>query len=237
MNKNILKGYQKELKKINATRAQIKDMPREYDFRSNNRERLQAATPAERDAVLNELKQAAAERDAIKKENDRLTVKIKCLEHNAEIIFCREIYPLLTDVLKPYFGKSYGEKTAEKTRAEFKARYNMSFYFKDDREIVVIPLTECGYSFGRSYSVHASYNTPFLTPDNKLNDLTTIELTTYKRPYIENVNKHVNDLFKAYDAAKKAFETFENKAAIYSALSVDGLQTINTYNPHFYGIL
>ena len=236
MNKNILKGYQKEIAKINKARAQIKELPREYDFRSNNRERLQAATPAERETILNEIRRDAAERDAIQKENEKTTVKIKCLEHNAEIIFCREIYPLLIDVLTPYFGKSYGEKTKEKTRNEFKNRYNMSFYFKDDREIVVILLTDAGYSY-KSYSVHAKYNTPFLTPDNKLNNLNAIELTTYKRPYIENVNKHVNDLFKAYDDAKTAYETFQNKAAIYSALYVDGLQDINTNCPHFYGII
>lgn len=237
MNKNILKGYQNELKKIEKTRAQIKDIPREYDFRDNCRERLQAATPAERDAVLNEIKTAAAERDAIKKENDRLTVKIKCLQHNAEIVFVREIYPLLTDVLKPYFGKSYGEKTREKTRNEFKARYNMAFYFKDDREIVIVPLNDAGFSYGRSYSIYSKYGTPFLTPDNKLNDLTACNLTTFKRPYIENVNKHVNDLFKAYENARKAFNAFETAAGIYNGLSVDGLQDINIYNPTFYGIL
>lgn len=235
MNKNILTGYQNELKKLNKARAQIKELPREYDFRSNNRERLQAATPAERETILNEIRRDAAERDAIIKENEKTTVKIKCLEHNAEIIFCREIYPLLIDVLTPYFGKSYGEKTKEKTRNEFKNRYNMSFYFKDDREIVVILLTDAGYSY-KSYSVHASYNTPFLT-DNRLNDFNNIELITYKRPYIENVNKHVNDLFKAYDAAKTAYENFKNKADIYGALSVDGLQDINTNCPHFYGII
>ena len=236
MNKNILKGYQKELTKISKARAQIKDIPREYDFRVSRRERIQAATPAERDAVLNEIRRETAERDAIIKENDTTRVKIKCLEHNAKIIFSREIFPLLIDVLTPYFGKSYGEKTAEKTRAEFKSRYNMTFYFKDAREIVIVLLTEAGYSY-TSYSIYARYNTPFLTVDNKLNDFNDIELITYCRPYIENVNKHVNDLFKAYDAAKTAFETFENKAAIYSALSVDGLQDINTTSPRFYGII
>lgn len=236
MNKNILKGYQKEIAKISKARAQIKDIPREYDFRSNNRERLQAATPAERDAVLNEIRRETAERDAIIKENDKTRVKIKCLEHNAKIIFAREIFPLLIDVLTPYFGKSYGEKTAEKTRAEFKTRYNMTFYFKDAREIVIVLLTEAGYSY-TSYSIYSKYETPFLTVDNKLNNFNDIELITYCRPYIENVNKHVNDLFKAYDAAKTAFETFKNKAAIYSVLSVDGLQDISTNCPHFYGIL
>ena len=113
----------------------------------------------------------------------------------------------------------------------------MTFYFKDDREIVIQPLSDAGYSFGRSYSIHAKHKTPFLTPDNKLNDLNAVELTTYKRPYIENVNKHVNDLFKAYDAAKTAYENFKNKAAIYNALSVDGLQDINIYDPHFGGII
>lgn len=235
MNKNILKGYQKELAKINKARAQIKEMPREYDFKSNNRERLQAATPAERETILNEIRRDAAERDAIKKENDKTTVKIKCLEHNAKLIFGREIYPLLIDVLTPYFGKSYGEKTKEKTQNEFKTRYNMTFYFKDAREIVIVLLTEAGYSY-KSYSIYASYNTPFLT-DNRLNDFNNIELITYCRPYIENVNKHVNDLFKAYDAAKTAYENFKNKADIYGALSVDGLQDINTNCPHFYGII
>lgn len=237
MNKNILKEYQKEIAKIKKARAQIKDLPREYDFKENCRNRLFATTPAERETILNEIRRDAAERDAIQKENEKTTVKIKCLEHNAEIIFCREIYPLLIDVLTPYFGKSYGEKTKEKARNEFKARYNMTFYFKDDREIVIVPLNDAGFSYGRSYSIHAKYNTPFLSPDNKLNNLNAIELTTYKRPYIENVNKHVNDLFKAYDDAKKAFETFENKVKIYSALAVDGLQDINTYNPHFNGII
>ena len=237
MKKNILKGYQNELKKIDKARAQIKEIPREYDFRSNNHSRFINATPAERDALINEIKKESAERDAIKAENDKTTVKIKCLQHNAEIVFCRECFPLLIDVLTPYFGKSYGEKTKEKTQTEFKTRYGMTFYFKDEREIVVIPLNDAGFSYGRSYSIHASYNTPFLTSDNRLNDLNTVETRTYKRPYIDNVNKHVNDLFKAYDDAKKAFETFENKAKIYSALSVDGLQDVNPYNPRFLGIL
>lgn len=238
MNKNILKGYQNELKKIDKARAQIIDIPREYDFKSNCKSLFdKATTPAERDAVLDKIKKDHAERDAIKAQNDKTTVKIKVLQHNAEIVFCRECYPLLIDVLNPYFGKSYGEKTKEKAQTEFKTRYGMTFYFKDDREIVIIPLNDAGYSYGQSFSIYSKYETPFLTSDNKLNDLNTVETRTYKRPYIENVNKHVNDLFKAYDAAKTAFETFENKAAIYSALTVDGLQTINTYNPHFYGIL
>lgn len=236
MKKNILTGYQKELKKIEKARAQIKDIPREYDFRASCRERLQAATVPERETILNEIREAEKKRETIRRENEKINIKIACLQHNAELTFISEILPIMADVLKPFYGKSLGEKTREKIRNEIKARYNMAFYFKDAREMIFYFLNDDGYTRGAGLSVHASYNTPFLT-DNKINDLSAVEIVTYKRPYIENVDKHVNALYKAYNAAKRAYDEFCVKAGIYTALTVDGLKDIDKYNPRFFGIV
>ena len=231
-----LTAYEKELKKIKKERAKIIDLTREYDFRENARERLQAAkTDDERRAVLDDLRKQENDRETIKQANEKQLIKIKCLEHNAEITFISEIIPILTEVLTPYFGKSYGEKTREKTRNELKARCNVSFYFYDAREIHFVILNNAGYS-EKTIKVFASYNTPFLT-DNKLNDLSAVNIHTYKRPYIENVDKHVKALYKAYDAAKTAYDDFCIKAGIYTALTVDGLKDIDKYNPKFYGMI
>lgn len=231
-----LTAYEKELKKIKKERAKIIDLAREYVFRENARERLQAAkTDDERRAVLDDLRKQENDRETIKQANEKQLVKIKCLEHNAEITFISEIIPILTEVLKPYFGKSYGEKTREKTRNELKSRCNVSFYFYDTREIHFVILNDAGYS-EKTIKVFASYNTPFLT-DNKLNNLSTVNIHTYKRPYIENVDKHVKALYKAYDDAKKAYDDFYTKANIFTALTVDGLKDIDKYNPKFYGII
>ena len=237
MKKTYLTGYYNELKKIERERGKIQELSREYDFKSDIRERLQAAkTDAERDAVLNEIRETEKQRDAIRRENERIYIKIACLRHNAELTFIAEILPIMAEILKPYINKSLGEKTREKIRDEIKSKYNMSFYFKDAREMVFYFLNDAGYTYGAGLSVHASYNTPFLT-DNRLNDLETVEIVTYKRPYIENVNKHVNALYKAYDDAKRAYDDFCVKAGIYTALTVDGLKDINKYNPNFYGII
>lgn len=230
-----LTAYEKELKKIKKERAKIIELTREYDFREKARERLQATkTDDERRAVLDDLRKQENDRETIKQANEKQLVKIKCLEHNAEITFISEIIPILTEVLTPYFGKSYGEKTREKTRNELKARCNVSFYFYDAREIHFVILNDAGYS-EKTIKVFASYNTPFLT-DNKLNDLSTVNIHTYKRPYIENVDKHVKALYKAYDDAKKAYDDFKTKSSIYAALTVDGLNEINAPIVSFYSI-
>ena len=220
-----LTAYEKELKKIERERAKIQDLTKEYDFKSDARERLRnAKTDAERETILNDLKKESAERDAIRQENEKIDIKIKCLQH------------IISDVLKPYYNKPLGEKTRAKIRDEMKTRYNIAFYFQDAREMVFVFLNDAGYSYGASISVYASHNTPFLT-DNKINDLSGVQIVTYRRPYIDNVNKHVNDLYKAYDNAKKAYDDFCIKAGIYTALTVDGLKGIDKYNPKFHGII
>ena len=186
--------------------------------------------------ILNEIRKESAERDAMKQENEKIYIKIKCLKHNAELTFISEIFPLISEIFKPYYGKPYGEKTREKIYREIKEKYNLSFYFYDNREMVFNRLSDQGYSVGDPLHVHASYEAPFLT-DNKINDLSGVQIVTYKRPYIENVNKHVNDLYKAYDNAQKAYNDFCVKAGIYTALTVDGLKDIDKYNPKFYGII
>jgi hypothetical protein len=237
MKKTGLTGYENELKKIERERAKIQDLTKEYDFKAGACERLSnVETDAERETILNDLKKERAERDAIRQENEKINIKIKCLQHNAILTFTREIIPIISEVLKPYYNKPLGEKTRAKIRDELKARYNIAFYFKDAREMVFVFLNDAGYSYGASISVYASYTTPFLT-DNKINDLSTVNIHTYKRPYIENVDKHVKALYKAYDDAKKAYDDFCIKAGIYTGLSVDGLKDIDKYNPKFNGII
>ena len=237
MKKTYLTGYFNELKKIERERAKIQDLTKEYDFKSDARERLRnAKTDAERETILNDLKKESAERDEIRQANEKINIKIKCLQHNAILTFTREIIPIVSDVLKPYYNKPLGEKTRAKIRDEMKARYNIAFYFQDAREMVFVFLNDAGYSYGASISVYASHNTPFLT-DNKINDLSGVQIVTYRRPYIDDVNKHVNDLYKAYDNAQKAYNDFCIKAGIYTALTVDGLKDIDKYNPKFYGII
>ena len=237
MKKTYLTGYENELKKIERERAKIQDLTREYDFKESNRDRLRnAKTDAERETILNELKKESAERDAIRQANEKINIKIKCLRHNAELTFISEIIPLISEIFKPYYDKPYGEKTRDKIYREIKEKYNLSFYFRDNREMVFNRLSDQGYSVGDPIHIYASHNTPFLT-DNKINDLSGVQIVTYRRPYIDNVNKHVNDLYKAYDNAKKAYDDFCIKAGIYTALTVDGLKDIDKYNPKFYGII
>jgi hypothetical protein len=142
----------------------------------------------------------------------------------------------MAEILQPYYGKPLGEKTRAKIHDELKNKYNLLFYYRDAREMVFSRMSDQGYTAGDPIHIYASHNTPFLT-DNKINDLSGVQIVTHKRPYIDNVNKHVNDLFKAYDNAQKAYDEFCIKAGIYTALTVDGLKDIDKYNPKFYGII
>ena len=63
------------------------------------------------------LKQRAEEEAAIRTEQKTLEMEKTMLQHNARLAFFHEVMPQILEILRPFIGKPYGEKTAEKINA------------------------------------------------------------------------------------------------------------------------
>ena len=166
-----------------------------------------------------------------------LNTKIKILKNNYRIALFDETIPAVVTVLKKYNGKAYGPKTREKIRDEIKAAAGVHFYIncRSWCDEIIISDEFLRYNGQLEIETRADENgeRPRLLIDNKINAPEAEQLTMYYNNFVDDVAGRVQELKKAYDAARELQRALENKCRDYNALTVYGMETIHA-EKHIY---
>lgn len=227
----IKKEIAKKADQIKANEEQIMKM----DFID---ERRAAAGTGDYATVKRLREEAKANNDKIIKLSQEIPlfkIQIAILRENAKAAIVAEYLPKIAEIMKPYEGKRYGEKTREKTREEAH-KAGFSFYFDNSRAIVFYPLTN-GYRYGSDYDCRITakdYNTPFITEENII-QLSKAESRSRYR-YTENPAKKAREIVKAFEKMQKAAEAAEAIQSEYNAIIPETMPTmhrVSKYNKLF----
>lgn len=162
---------------------------------------------------------------------ENLKLKQQILRQNRKAAVFNEGFPVLLKAFEKYEGKQYGTATKEKIYSEVRAA-GYSFYFEGYQKSTSLKLYKldenskfCG---GRSEEVYIScinYDIPFITSENKIQFAEAGARCSEK--YIDNINKRVKELKKAYETYKTAVE---KARAAESALNAIMPSCMNHYN-------
>ena len=137
-----------------------------------------------------------------------LNTKIIILKNNYRIILFDDAAPHVVAVLKKYNGKSYGPKTREKIRDEIKAAAGVNFYINSRTwcDEIIISDDYLKYSGQLEINIKADENgdRARLLIDNKINAPEAEQLTMYYNIFVNDPAERVQELKKAYAAAREA---------------------------------
>lgn len=214
-----MKSYKDILAEItdNENRAKAADEAADNLYKKN--EIQTAGTPDKRRAIRQSITEQDETRAAeLYAEAKNLRSINKILSENARASFAAYITPIITEIMKKYNGKQYGEKTREKIRKAAN-EHGFGFYFDGYRgkdTIKAYALTDAGYTDHsmKDISIYATdadgHRAYYISEGNTIQDFQTIKHTSYytytenpqeKRGEIENAYK---EYVKAYEAAKAA---------------------------------
>lgn len=235
-----MKAFKEVVKEIKKTEEKIKTNDAKMEQLTRIFERHIAADNRDFETVKRLREEVKANEDEINKtaeEKTHLRIALAILKDNAKAAFFEEFLPVFTDIMQPYNGKKYGEKTREKIREAAHAA-GIGFYF-DNRSgaattIVAYPLSADGYRHGSDFDIriNSNYNTPFITEENKI---TTGENGAYIREkYTDNPKARAAEILKAFEKAKKAAAAAEKAQSEYNAIIPAAMKNINTCDDHFY---
>lgn len=165
--------------------------------------------------------------------NDYTNARIKSmiLSDNCRISFYNYILPAFIELWNKYNGKQYGEKTKEKITAEFKKKYNCSFYFSGYHygdTLYIYSLDENGYRNGGAVeiTIYTKYDNEnieryrFIDNNNKIIsvDIDNCYLSENKK-YINNIDAHIKKIYAAHEKVKKACADLENACKFFNEIT------------------
>lgn len=160
-----------------------------------------------------------------------MNTKIAILKNNYRIALFDETIPAVIDVLRKYNGRPYGEKTRAKIRDEIKAASGVNFYINRRTwcEELIIYDEYTQYSGTLEITTRADENgkrAHVLTDDNKINAPTADALTMNYNVFIDDPAERVQELTRAYNAARDMQRALENACKEYNNLTVYGIEPI-----------
>lgn len=168
--------------------------------------------------------------ELVEKESKRfdLIIANRILHDNARRALYEEVMPIAIDIINQYAGKAYGEKTKEKIRQALIEKTNCSVYITHSYSdsITIVPLNKDGFSGTyfkyddfEIYTKYVDGECASLLIDNKIQRLTMEMLYLSDcAEYVENVNKRVKDIKKAFNAAQEAEKALDNACKEFNAL-------------------
>lgn len=223
----LLKDYEKTTNRIKANEAKINDLTLMYE----RREALQAGDRAKYDELHARYKENEAEIIKLSEAVYIDKIVLQLINESIKAAAVAEVFPVIKEVFTKYDGKPCGEKTREKIRAEIKEKtgfyIGLSGYLKTDTLTI--------YSVSKIYpddaQIHAKYERPFITAENKIDAGALDEATPRNYTYSENPTADAKKLVKLYNKARAAYEAAEKALNDYNAAAPQNLyktQHINT---------
>ena len=155
-------------------------------------------------------------------------VETRILRENARVALIAEATPVILKACEKYNGKPYGEKTADKIRAEVRAA-GYGFYFEGykNSRIVIYQLNVQGYKSHADEATAAAYDeaghiASFLTDENKVN-IANVVIKPHTDKYTENPAKEAAKVAKMIRAYEQATKDLEKMRRDLSAVLPDGI--------------
>lgn len=159
-----------------------------------------------------------------------LNTKNTILKNNYRIALFDETIPAVITVLKKYNGRQYGPKTREKIRDEIKTAAGIDFYINSRTwcDEIIISDEYLRYSEQLEIDIRTDENgaRPRLLIDNKINAPDVEQLTMYYNNFVDDPAERVQELKKAYNAAREAQQALKKLCDEYNNLTVFGMETI-----------
>lgn len=166
--------------------------------------------------------------------NDKIKIQKQILIENAKHAVFNENISKICDIWNKYVGKPYGEKTREKIFEEIKNECGLYVYISNQYGATLnIRHATRGELFWQSGFSASSIITDgnraqALDGYNKVQELTPELLRIdFCGDYVEDVQKHINELFKAYKKAKQAEKQYNQAIKEYNALTRGEIQRFN----------
>ena len=156
-------------------------------------------------------------------------IKIRVLKENARAALFDEGMKAVSAALRPYDGKQYGEKTAEKIREEVK-KSGFYFYFKggvysEKYRIEISPVPECPTHYrmieASGYAVdQEGRSIEFIDRCNTIH--ATVDVAGYDH-YVEDVNGRTKEIYKAIHTYQEALSKAKAAGSALAAIIPDGI--------------
>lgn len=169
-------------------------------------------------------------------------IKIRILKENARASLFADGWKAVSEALRPYDGKQYGEKTAEKIRDQVKAA-GYYFYFKggiysEKTRIEISPVPECPTHYRMIEASgcavdQAGHSIEFIDRCNTIH--ATVDVAGYDH-YIEDVNARAKEIYKAIHVYQEALSKAKAAGSALAAIIPDGIprpEYINDYYVRF----
>lgn len=226
----------KEIKKqLEENRAGIESMTAEIMKLDYTEERIAEAQENGffNNPTLKEYHEAAkANADRIAELSNNIfiaEVATRIIQTNARVALIAEAMPVILKACEKYNGKPYGEKTADKIRAEVRAA-GYGFYFEGykNSRLVIYQLNAQGYRTHADEATAAAYDeagniASFLTEENKLN-IKNVIIKPYTDKYTENPTKAAAKVAKAIMKYSKATKELEKQRRELCDILPDGIK-------------
>ena len=175
--------------------------------------------------------------DELQKSADYLKKYAAILRNNYRVKRWQELAPVLGEILDKYAGKPYGERTAEKMRAELFDRARAYFYI--DRahswnlEIIEARADGCTDPTGERFTIYQ--NKPhFLTDENRIasrkpsGEVPVIAWTCYGlKPYTEKPAALIEQLNDLKAQAIEAGQKLRKLCEIYNGFAPEGFDRLD----------
>jgi len=226
----LIKDYDKIAARIKANEAKINDLSLMYE---------------RRDAIEKNELAKYKELHARFKENENEIIKLseavyidkiaqQIINENIKAAAVAEVFPVIKEVLTKYNGKPYGEKTADRIRAEIKEKtgyyISISGYLKND----TITIYNVAKIYPQEIEIHAKYERPFIDGYNKIDAGALDEARPRHYNYSEKPTVDAKKIIKLYNKARAAYEAAEKAIGEYNAAAPQNLYknrpTTNLYN-------
>lgn len=228
-----LPTYEQEENRIRKNKEKIEKLTEEINALNYIDERNACRDNRDFATLKNLREKAHNNSEAITKkcnEIERLKIENQIMRDNLHYIISVEAVQAILEASKPYEGKSYGEKTAQKIYDEVK-KSGYGFWFKrspldNTGDYLVVYRLIDGYrvSYTDDVTLYPNdYNKPFITKDNKLN-LQENRPRIYTE-YTKDVTKKAKEIIKAFRAYKDIVEKADKMQNAFNHLLPNGIDS------------
>lgn len=166
-------------------------------------------------------------------------IENKILEDNAKAALFSEFWPVLLEILKPYAGKPYGEKTKEKIKQAANA-HGFGFYFNARGDSVTLyTLTGDGYRdpscLDCTAYAYTSEGAAFIDDNNKITAADAKPRTN--EHYTEDTAAKAAEIIKAEAAYREALDAARAAGEALAALLPTGSNCRPEYISNYRGVI
>jgi hypothetical protein len=198
--------------------------------------RFHAGTATEEEKATAREKERAA-LDAYKREEERNTahkLRAEILKENAKQAFFAEYIGKICEIWNRYEGKPYGEKTADKIRAELNALTGQYISIYNKWGSLTITIATARDVPIDNFEIGARNGSDKISATDESNKILKIDPNAlrvwYCSEYVTDINAHIKALKKAHENARKAYEKAQDAFSEYNKLTRGNIERADIHH-------